>query len=84
MDEESRMEPGRTALPRSLHPFWPRASSVVIYQVALVSAFTTAFMGTPSPLCLLLSTSSNYSLSAAAPLGPSPASNALIQMPWNR
>ena len=34
----------------SLHPFWPRVESVVVYHVALVSTFTSAFMGDPSPL----------------------------------
>ena len=33
----------------SLHPFWPRVESVVVYHVALVSAFTSAFMWNPSP-----------------------------------
>ena len=34
----------------SLHPFWPRVESIAVHHVALVSAFTSAFMGDPSPL----------------------------------
>lgn len=36
--------------PLSLHPFWPRAQSSGGYHMALVSPFTTAFLGIPPPL----------------------------------